>query len=1621
MNIVTKTDSNGRVISTQIVDANGRVVREQRANDPRQTNRGESITATPLPILPDPEPTEEELAAAAEEEGGGQEQANEVTQKIDYSAGDDARERQLRGETPDEVQEANAPTADEVRDRQLRRNTPDEVREREEHSQSAGGNISRLVGGAINRVMGGSDDIDGKRQGSWNPLSDDTRQSLENSNNPLARVELGRRALASGVLQGVENITDFGAAVVDMARGREVNDNDNFFQPTIVQERASSGAGRLASDITEFATTEAVLSILPGSSRVMRAARGAGGAGLRGAIASSAATGSITMFVSADQAEENMFDSLKGTPLESPVSRYLSSSNKVDEGFLQGQLRQTIADLPVGMLMDGGLELAGRALGKYITTPFMTYVGGLKAAKAVKGTPAEKDAMQAVIDATAKAQKEASEELTAAIQKDVSTSLKNADEVIGNRRFEVIEMTPEGELVQPSAGSPNQRGAGEVAPELNPRISEIKAELDSIDNDLLPENGLDDDVAGELRAEKEALEEELAGLESSVDVDVPAVSSTESPSQDALRQTEQPSQVPTPSETTQAPSRASQTPQRENPFTDIENEIVRLESQKDIIKRSGVTNEKIQEAVLDIDRKLFELEDTLDDVAQRNPGVARRTPDEVKLAVARTNYQRQVEVEASQPAVSKEFITANLDTEAAREAIKSVRSIDELLPSYQGRGSFLDLQASDKRTDRFLNTSKLGSSLDVRATAKMAMDLLPESLVKDSVSRPRILREAYNFIGQAVDMSPEELDGVFLVMAGSTKDVPKAALVARLMMKDLATNLRGSVDNATQMLASGVKDTDTSFLTVREGVMNNLARLQTYVASYKSLSKGSAQTLNYSAIDLSDANVEHLLAKAEYQESVKNADLEEGVSTYIDNLRNLFDSGPEGRKELNRTMNAMIGAPDTKTLIDVAKVTKFQALNNAFKTAGSFVAGLRLNGMLSGTRTHVNNIFSGATQTVLTPSAQILGSSLALPTRVLHGGKRAAELDIRNIKQSMAQLSATHQYFGDSMRLAAASFRIGKSIGDPGKAKVSDIPTGRVDFLNPDTGHWWVNAAIKGLGMPARFLTAGDELIKQVNYRAYVHGQAVVDGIDKGLKGKQLDDHVAFMLDAALGVNDKTGVKGLALDKTPKGRFLHDDASEYARYVTFQTQLSADNSRIRYSLKKVVDSIRKVPGGGAIANLYVPFVGTPLNIVAYTARFTPLGLISKQYQNDLAAGGIRQARAIGEMGTGLMALGYAYSLASSGRITGAPPAWTDKSDTQKFYSEGRQPYSIKIGGKWVSYQRVEPFGSLLGMVADAFQIAKETDAEGANKVANIAGAVALAFISTFKEKAFFEGFANMTETIEGLTSTEPGKVGRTFNRMLEQTVPTLIPYSSLLREFRQTFDPIRREVDGAMEAVRNTIPNLSKELPPKRYWWSGEVQTYNDSVFGNIFPSSEIEENETLSKMAELNLSFNPPSDRMGNLKLSSEQYSRYLELIGDHRIKGKSLLQAWEMVLDETLPLMPDDDIAYIKVNDEFARSSPAGLGIAKVTKKYRAAAREQLMAEYPELSRGIEEGQARRADLRSPVETLGSPIDNFLEEVKPEDDDDDDEPESTSSPSKPKAKNKPRERSAYEILQGL
>jgi hypothetical protein len=252
-------------------------------------------------------------------------------------------------------------------------------------------------------------------------------------------------------------------------------------------------------------------------------------------------------------------------------------------------------------------------------------------------------------------------------------------------------------------------------------------------------------------------------------------------------------------------------------------------------------------------------------------------------------------------------------------------------------------------------------------------------------------------------------------------------------------------------------------------------------------------------------------------------------------------------------------------------------------------------------------------------------------------------------------------------------------------------------------------------------------------------------------------------------------------------------AKKFSLYATFN-----DPNKVAQSLIALRDSSKVL--GFRPGKYVVPFVRTPANILTRGVEYSPLGLAK------LAKTGLKSAEAsevVARSVIGSLAMLGFTGLAASGRITGAPPS--EKNARDAFYRQGKQPFSVKIGNRWVQYnQTTGPISLTLAATAafhDSFNRSGNVPTE--ERVAEAAAVIGRSIV----DSSFLRGVHNL---IDALTDPK-AKAGQ----FVADTASGFVPFSGLQRNIANAIDPEVKDPEGLYERILTGIPLASKRVEPK--------------------------------------------------------------------------------------------------------------------------------------------------------------------------------------------------------------
>jgi len=240
------------------------------------------------------------------------------------------------------------------------------------------------------------------------------------------------------------------------------------------------------------------------------------------------------------------------------------------------------------------------------------------------------------------------------------------------------------------------------------------------------------------------------------------------------------------------------------------------------------------------------------------------------------------------------------------------------------------------------------------------------------------------------------------------------------------------------------------------------------------------------------------------------------------------------------------------------------------------------------------------------------------------------------------------------------------------------------------------------------------------------------------------------------------------------------EAAEFARYATFMDRPDA--------ITRAMVHIRN-KGAWPV----MPFIITISNLLKRGIEMTPgVGLVT--------TGGRSPAEVIAKQIEGAFITLIISAMFFGGdeeddRITGSQP--TNPAERAAFYAQGKIPFAVRFGDRWVSYQRAEPFSLPLAMIANLREKFRRQDREmvlmppnendgevlnrRVNSILDDFGTVATTVVSSVLESSYLD-FVDSATRQKGWWREEVKRI------------PTnMVPGAALWRSLRHVMEPIREE------------------------------------------------------------------------------------------------------------------------------------------------------------------------------------------------------------------------------------
>ncbi len=373
-------------------------------------------------------------------------------------------------------------------------------------------------------------------------------------------------------------------------------------------------------------------------------------------------------------------------------------------------------------------------------------------------------------------------------------------------------------------------------------------------------------------------------------------------------------------------------------------------------------------------------------------------------------------------------------------------------------------------------------------------------------------------------------------------------------------------------------------------------------------------------------------------------------------------------------------------------------------------------------------------------------------------------------------------------------------------------------------------------------LDAADTYWKTIIYHSEINQRALAQALSEGLKDEGLAARTTWLMEHA----PETWV---------------EEAWTKAKEFTFQE----DSDKFL----KALQGVQRLPGGRVV---FAAFLKTPYNIIRFAVRRSPLGLFSKGLREDLAAGGVRRAEGLARVGLGTAAslgmVGLVWS--NSDNFTAAYPK--DKNERALWEAEGRKPWSMKLGDRWINYSRLGPISAQMMMAAGYVQALKDGKKDEA----------AAFYIRLFQqysrgplELPMMQSTAALVDALE-----DPEHFGE---KWVQGMATGFVP--GVVRDVRQQVDTTRRKPEGVGQAIEDMLPGASGQVPARRDVLGREAKLEPNPLLRATKLVSQSTADEITKAMRETGYVPPTPSSTLtfkdNKVKLEGKQKEEFLRDMG--------------------------------------------------------------------------------------------------------------------------------------------
>lgn len=330
-----------------------------------------------------------------------------------------------------------------------------------------------------------------------------------------------------------------------------------------------------------------------------------------------------------------------------------------------------------------------------------------------------------------------------------------------------------------------------------------------------------------------------------------------------------------------------------------------------------------------------------------------------------------------------------------------------------------------------------------------------------------------------------------------------------------------------------------------------------------------------------------------------------------------------------------------------------------------------------------------------------------------------------------------------------------------------------------------------------------------------------------------------------------------------------------------------------------------------------PFVKTPLNIIDNVLVHTPFLRRFSQEAKYVMKHGTQADKDLlnAKLVSGAMLYSFGMGLYASGQLTGAH----DKADRDHMIAAGIPEYSILIGNKFYTYNRVDPLGMYLGLIADIGKASKYLDK---GDVEMGAASLISALSQHIVNKTYMQGVGELVNLMN-----DPQ---RNLSRATSNLASSFLPLSGASTTANYFIAPEMKEMRDWTDRVLNRTL-LKSTLPDRRDVFGYQQPVEPDPVqvlFGiRATPRSE---SPAYNEMAKYRLF---PKDKPGKIM--------GVELTPDEHVYYKDIMR--ELGVTEALDGFVSS--SYYKSLTDRSKAD----NLKKMLGRYRSVARNLMLQRNP------------------------------------------------------------------------